>query len=321
MAGRVAGLLPQLRAAIGIAGSLLLCLWLVTVIDWGRFLAAATRLSPPAILLAALLVAVHQLAAGLRWHCLIRSWSRGCLRAHVATFLVSNFFSLFTPGGLGSDAYRVYAVGRAGVDRWLLAGVVLRERLVGLLGFLALFAIGSLWWTRGRAAGEAADFVAWAGAAMRLSLFATALGTAAVLLSPLLRSHLPRLLGPRLPRLGTLAEHAAFPSLGELLSVLALTALMLASWWLAALLLGRDLELAVGPGYLAALLALTEISRFLPISVQGVGVREAVFMTGVELAGASGEKGVLLVVVLYVLNMFMQLALWGVGMAMREQPR
>ncbi|HFA59309.1 MAG TPA: hypothetical protein ENJ83_01325, partial [Rhodospirillales bacterium] len=252
---------------------------------------------------------------------LLRRTSDGRLRQHLATYLVGNVFSLFTPGGFGSDAYRVYAVGRVGVDRWLLAGVVLRERLVGLLGFLALFTAGSLLWLHGQAGSEAAlRFGAWAGLAVRTGAVLTGVGTLAVLLSPALRRRLAARLRARLPRLGTLVEHAAFPSIGEALTVLALTAVMLASWWLGALLLARDLELAVGPGYLAALLALTEVSRFLPISVQGIGVREAVFLTGVRLVGGAGEEGVLLVVVLYTLNMTMQLGLSGLGLGLRGRP-
>lgn len=65
---------------------------------------------------------------------------------------------------------------------------------------------------------------------------------------------------------------------------------------------------------------LSEFSRWLPVTIQGVGIREGVAAFGFELLGFSGEAGFLVCAVAYLINSFALVSLGILGMLILNYP-
>jgi hypothetical protein len=82
----------------------------------------------------------------------------------------------------------------------------------------------------------------------------------------------------------------------------ALSVCAVAAWIFAALPLASSAGLDIGIPALAAAVILTEFARLLPISVQGIGVREATFSALVAQMGGDASAGFVVCAVLYLVN-------------------
>lgn len=131
-----------LRAAFGL-GSVALLVWLV---DPAQTLAVLRQSDPAYIAASLVLMAVVLLLRAHRWWIISRDIGLPMpFMLLVELTAVSNFFNLFLPGSVGGDAYRAYRVAQVS-DRRLrsLAGVVL-ERLTGLVALMAVCVAAVAW--------------------------------------------------------------------------------------------------------------------------------------------------------------------------------
>jgi hypothetical protein len=238
-------------------------------------------------------VAVQLLAKvvwALRWSALLRLFSlRPPLVGLIRAVLVGLFFNNFLPTSVGGDLYRAYWVadGEVGYARSLF--LVLMERVIGLitLAYVALPALVVLL----LGAGLGLD-----GAVLWIGVVLLALCGSLLLLHPRV---LPRLLGwlseRRGGRLGVPVDLLieSFAALGrpgalrwQIISASFGVQLMGIAFYYC---LGRSLSLALSLGHYFVLAPLVALLTMIPISLNGIGVREGSLIVLTAALGASVE--------------------------------
>ena len=210
----------------------------------------------------------------------------------VRSFMVAIFFNNFLPSTIGGDAVRVYDSWRAGGGKARAVAVVFTDRLFGMSALLLLATL-ALWWAPPAVAGLAGlrGFLALAllGVGGLLVAFFRGLGL------PWLerwRRH-PGLAGRVLDRLAEAV--AAFRGRRDVVAkALGLSLLLQANVILHYLLIGWALHLPVPwPAYFL-IVPIAILTMMLPVSINGIGVREGVFVFLLGLYGVARPEALAL---------------------------
>lgn len=274
-----AGILRRLAPiALKLAVSVGLLALLFSQVDvsalWGRI-----RAADPAWLAAALaLYGGMILLSAWRWQMLLDTQEvAASFRFLTASFLVATYFNNFLPSNIGGDVVRIADSARLTGSKTIAGTVVLVDRAMGLVALLTVAAAGAL---LSPAAGLRVPGFEhlWVVAVAALMIGAALLLQPRLIpaaVAPLVRLR-PALLGPRLERLEATLQRmsahrleAVFVFLGGLAVQLVLVAFYMA----VAYALGARLP------WLAALVVVpvSFIVQMVPVSMNGFGVREAVF--------------------------------------------
>lgn len=241
-----------------------------------------------------------------RWQLLYDEVERPGYRQILSVSFMGVFFNNFLPSTIGGDAYRTMYMSRTrpqdGVSGSL--SIVYVDRVTGLLG-MALVGLVALLLSVGRIE-LPSGVVYWIG------LLFTGL-TLGLLLSLNPRFHsqilnlLSSVLGQRGQRwhikLGHLFEQLAAYSnrRGLLMKALTLSVILRVIWIVGCYLIGLSLNLAVP--FMAFLVAvpLIELIRMVPITLQGIGIREGLFVLFFAYYGVSTPDATLLAILVYLL--------------------
>jgi hypothetical protein len=300
-------------------GIMILILARIDLPALGRVLERAALL--PALAAAALTVPIL-LVKVARWRLLLGALGIACgfLRASVL-FFAALALGVVTPGRLG-EALRAFTLHwETGAPLARTFASVLADRLLDLAVLLGTGLVaGAFVLSAGQASRGSVAVIAATLAASLLMLWPRFWRlVAALALRIATRSGLQRdpaggapaveafgaamreLFGPRLA-LGALATVAAY-------------GLMFVQCWLIA----RSLGIPVGLGTVAGMMALANLAAFLPISILGVGTRDAVLVALFALVGLPAEQAVALSVGFLVLNNLVATAVGGI--AWFGQPR
>jgi len=280
------GLLLALRLAVSAA----LIAWLLRRTDFAAVGEAFRAADLRFVGLAVLLIPLGYLTSVRRWRLLLRAQGGDApLSFLLQSLMVGIFFNNLLPSTIGGDAIRAWDTARAGVDRATAVAVVLVDRFVGLLA-LVLFALAGLALS-GRLAANGltnkTQITAW--------IFAGAAGmglAAALLFLPSRR--LPALLGRLGGPFGKVASALfAFQGKGSVLVrafawSLALQGLVVLNAWLLASALHVPISLA--DFFLIVPLGL--FLMMLPVSINGIGVRESSYAFFFRAFGVAASLGV-----------------------------
>lgn len=261
-----------------IASLALLCAGLY-LLDWPSLLTAAARLTPWAFVAAVLLAAVPMLPLLVRWHSLTGGVDGWYLCG--ARYLYANLLSLVSPGSLGGDVYRYFAFRTAERTGAALLAILVRERLLGLTSMLV-----------GLLAGVAAlEFTGAYGQSLARSLgLAAAVGLAGLFLLPVLL----RLVPIPEPWRAHLQAALSVSASNRAASLLAWSLLALALWLVAVQFVAVRLGMAIPWPLLLVVVTSVELVRTVPITVQGIGLREGAFASLLGMFGYAPESGFVL---------------------------
>jgi uncharacterized membrane protein YbhN (UPF0104 family) len=262
---------------VRLCGSAVLLAVLAWRLDWRQVGAAFAHLNVALWLLAVAAYVAIQALSSVRWRMLARVQGYdGPLQAFVAYYFIGMFFNLVLPTSVGGDVVRVwYLANRDGTGpregRRMAALVsVMVERVNGVLVLVVLACAAAALsptplppWL---AAGVAAVGVAAVGCVAALPI-----------LNRLFEKY-PRVGGhPRLSHLrrllaGSVAygEHPALVFNVTALSVVVQLGNVVVVW-----LIGAALGLPISPWYYGVLVPLVTLLTLLPVSVNGMGLREA----------------------------------------------
>lgn len=256
--------------------------WLLSGVDLSR-LAAQVRSASPAWLAAALaLYLVMILISAWRWDLLLRAQQVHVrVGTLISSFLVATFFNNFLPSNIGGDVIRIGDTARQARSKTLATTVVLVDRGVGLLGLVFVAAVGATLAARGNGVmGPLGPGLLWAALAAGLAVAVPVLllpHSVGKLLQPLRAIH-QEWVGVRIERLvGALGRFRDAPR--------ALAACFLGAIMVQAVLVGFYAAVAYAIGvrisvaHLAILVPVSFIVQMMPLSVNGLGVREWVFGT------------------------------------------
>lgn len=246
--------------------------------DRGRILTSLLHSDLPWLLLAICFVFVDRLASGWKWLMLLRARDRG-LRAWpvVQIFLVTSFLGYFLPSSIGGDALRAFSLGRLNRDLAASASSVVLDRAFGTLGLLGIAAVAIL--------PVAGGLVSPADAVTIWVITSAALAGVLFLSSRRCHRLLERLAG--IERGGMLRDLTgkvmrAFSSfVGNKVLLVKVFLFSLLVQFLRVLIvfcLGIAIGVEVDPFTYFVYVPIITVITFLPISVAGIGVREAGFL-------------------------------------------
>jgi uncharacterized protein (TIRG00374 family) len=280
---------------IVVSGGLLYVL--LSRVDLIRLWSVARTASVPWLLAALALYLVMLVISAWRWGLLLHAQHvRVTFGALTNSFLVATFFNNFLPSNIGGDVIRVRDTARAAGSKTLATTVVLVDRGIGLLGLVCIAAVGTtLAARRSEAIGPIGPGVLWAAliAAVGVAAFAVLMPhRIATLLRPLEALH-QEWVEERINRLtGALARFREAPAaLAGCFAGAILVQATLVAFYLAICL---ALHIQVPIAHLAIIVPLSFIVQMAPISVNGLGVREATFGFYFTQLGQSLEHGLAL---------------------------
>jgi uncharacterized membrane protein YbhN (UPF0104 family) len=246
---------------IRIAVSVLLLSWIAYRTNWSEVGGKFASLRVEMWFAAVGLYMLAQFACARRWQLFSRELQfEHSLPQYCGYYFIGMFFSLLLPTSVGGDVMRVWYLNGDSGRKWAALASVFLERLNGLLILIAVACIGVVispiampWWM-------VASVWGIAGAAC--------LGLAA---TPLLQRW-PRLSETRREQLKMFVELMRSPRMfieSTTMSILVQVAGVMILWCL-----GEALGLNVPVAYYCVLGPLVSLLMLLPISVNGMGVRE-----------------------------------------------
>jgi uncharacterized membrane protein YbhN (UPF0104 family) len=270
-----------MRVLMRVAGSLALLGWLAMRIEWAKLAAAFTQLDWGLWLAGLALYVATQVAGSLRWQLLARplgfdqpAWQ------YIRYTLIGMFFGLFLPS-VGNDVVRAWCLdaGQGRKRRALLS--VLVDRGLGLTVLLVMVLVAALAYP-----GELPGWVRASVAMVAAGALAGAAVVGFTLFSPM-RS--PRL--RRWQEQGWLfARHPVAAGGAVAWSVAIQAAHVLVVW-----LIGLAVHAPVPPGYYWVIVPLVSLLTLIPISINGIGVREASMVVLLAPLGITEETALTLV--------------------------
>jgi uncharacterized membrane protein YbhN (UPF0104 family) len=275
--------MPKLRArvVVSLLGTLAALALALRLIDWQALVAAFARLSPGVLLLSAGFSIATALLLAARWAVLAAGPGEriGAQEFHDA--LVGQAFNLITPAALGADAYRVVMAGGREGGRTRAMAMVVLERLLGFAAYAVAFLLAFAAGVHGLA-NEIMSGVA--------IFFAGILAALAVLF---IATRYPAWHGIRVPDSVGLAR--VREALGQVATLppwrfwcaVALTVASLGTWLLCLGIIAMASGVNLPAHVIVAIAVVTECARLLPISIQGIGVREATFAALAVRAGGA----------------------------------
>jgi uncharacterized membrane protein YbhN (UPF0104 family) len=273
--------------------------WLVYRIDWRPLAQTLGGLHLGGWLAALLFYVVAQAVSSLRWKMLAEPLGFAVpYRRYVALYYTGMFFNLFLPTSMGGDVVRAWALagGTGGPGRRLPAmWSVISERMSGLIALVALACLASLCY-RGPLPAETHVLVwgAAAGLAAGLALLPT--------------------LGRWSPKLRTVAEGLSVcrGQRRRWLAALGLAVIVQVASTGQIVLVGHALGLNVPLLGYAVVVPLVSLATMLPVSLNGVGIREGGLVLLLAPLGVSEPQAVALGLAWFGLTLAMGLIGGGV---------
>jgi hypothetical protein len=226
----------------------------------------------------------------------------GVQRVHVsywaltASYLVATFFNNFLPSNIGGDVIRIRDTARITGSKTLATTVILLDRGVGLLGLVLVAALGATAAAEMRqTVGPVSVWALWAGLGAALAVaypFVFAPDRIGQLLRPLRALH-PEWFGDRINRFtAVLSRFRGSPrALANcFIGAMGVQAVFIAFY----AAIASSLGIHVAVMHLAILVPLSFVIQMVPLSVNGFGVRETVFVSYLSHVGIPKESALLL---------------------------
>jgi len=274
----------------------------IYMIDWRDVWSAVGRLSVAGVLLAQVVVLFEFPFLSLRWHLIVREANPQPARRHVETYLIAVFLGMFTPGQVGTDAYRFVALRGEGVRTRSILTILLRERLLGLTGYLLFLSIAALlaWRIETSIPAEGSKLLLASAALAFLGIAGIFGGRYVVYLLRLIS--LGRLHRYVRDFLKLVDRASRFRSLREAAQLLGLSILGgVIPWVLTFYIVAQLTGVYVGFFLIGAIVIIVELVRLIPLTVQGLGVREAAFAAVFAMVGHDAAAGFVICAVCFVL--------------------
>jgi uncharacterized protein (TIRG00374 family) len=288
------------KTALRWGGSLVLVAFLVAWLDWGKVSAAFARLRIELWALAALLYLVCQVLSSLRWRILATVLGfRGSTSKFTGVYFIGSFFNLILPTSVGGDVVRVWYLSgmpcASQTGRTTLAAItVLVDRVSGLMILVGIACVATLI--------SPVALPSW----VNVTVAVTGVGMVAGLTFLLVGGCVARSVLQRLPgglqvilvRLLTAARlylrHPWALLSTSLLSV-AVQGVNVVLVWCIGLGLGLDVPLVC----YGVIVPLTTLLTLVPISLNGIGLREGGYVLLMRPLGVSAPSALALAFLLF----------------------
>ena len=291
----------------------------VYFLDWGVVSETLSKINPWHFALAVLIILPEHGILAWRWYMIVRDNTPMVFREHGRRFLISVFLSTFSPGSVGGDIYRFFSLRKDSTDPWLLAGAIARERVLGIVGFSVFY------------------LLCYGGGKMKMGEFTWALdnpfdigalvlgcGLAAVV--PVGRACMWGIgvdfvaSRPKLYDFCRLVAHGVDLGSGSwALRMLSISLIVCLLWTLSIYIIDQNVQVMESAGWHTFLVfgmvgVLTDLIRTLPITFQGIGIREGIFAYLLTIVGAPFDAAFILAAAAYAAVSLSILAAGAIGM-------
>jgi len=284
--------------AAKIAVSAALLAFLFSKIDTTRLWASARKASLPWLLAALGVQALNLVASTWRWKLLLNAQDVKLKnRTLLGSYLVATFFNNFLPSNVGGDVIRIRDSAAAAQSKTLATTIVLVDRALGLMALVLISAVGATAAASIYGSGASPIWPSWlwaffiAGAAITAPVVYAPEGFGR-LLQPLTVVH-PEWVGTRIEKLtGTLSRFRERPgALAACFSGAVCVQGMMVLFYLAIV---HALQIPITASELAVIVPISLVVQMLPVSVNGLGLREATFSFYFARLGQPIESAVLM---------------------------
>lgn len=272
----------KLKALLRLAVSAALVLIIYSAVDFSVLLATLSSISLWSALGFIALYTLGQVLSAVKWRVLIREI--GLVRSYpdvLRAYFLGMFVNAFGLGTVGGDVARSLALKPPGGLRAASLATVVADRLHGLAVLAAIGALAILYETPEVLGSLGA--IAAAGVALLIAC--------AWLIGPRLLTRI----FPESHRFGAAARRVALAFPRRKAPVLAVTGLSLVVHCIQItmhILLAAELGAPLSVAYLFATVPLVNIASSLPLSINGLGIREAMYIFLFVPAGATDETAV-----------------------------
>ncbi len=260
---------------------------------------ARTELAP--LLLATFILITRHLLGAYRWRALLRTKGHEPpLQALYQYYLIGAFFNFFLPTAVGGDVARGYYLHRWGASKKEAAGSIILERILGVT-VLALLSGASLCLASGLALDARVVGLVIATCLCCLIALVILFAGRGALLERVWPSPLNRLLAPACSVMRDMRSYKASPL--ALATGFFSTVAFQAAGILATYLLGVALGCSIELSYYFILLPIVWLVAMVPISINGLGLREGAFVVLFSSVGMTKETAIAISVLFLALAM------------------
>jgi len=281
-----------------IAVSIALLAFLFSKIDTARLWASARKASLPWLVVALGVQTLNLIASTWRWRLLLDAQNvKLKSRTLLGSYLVATFFNNFLPSNVGGDVIRIRDTVGATRSKTLATTIVLVDRALGLMALVLISAVGATAAARYYGSGASPIWPSWLWAFFLVAAAITAPVVYAPegfgrLLQPLTIVH-PEWVGKRIDKLTeALSRFRERPSaLAGCFSGAVFVQGLVVVFYLAVV---YALKIPITASELAVIVPISLVVQMLPVSVNGLGLREATFSFYFTRLGLPIESAVLL---------------------------
>lgn len=295
------------------------------LVDFGEFTRLITSLSPAYFLFLYAVNTFDRALMTFKWGLLLHS--RG-LRlpffAGLKIYCAAMIWGMFLPATIGADAFRAISTSRLGLDAKEVVASILIERLGGFLSALLLGMFGLTFLSLSGYLDDKFYLIWWVGGAMFVGVSATFAASFSQDLFTFLHDRL--LYRFREFRILQLFRefHTTYQKYQHnrrvFIPFFGLTIfeqmLMHLNIWVIAQGLGIEVNLL----YIAGAVPLTFLIARLPVTINGLGVFDGLFILFMSRAGVSGTEAIAIVVVARALEILSWLPWWAAQMLYHNSP-
>lgn len=293
------------------AAKLLVAVALLAVVlsrvDLGGVQVAAASIQPGWLVVIIPLQILALLLSARIWQVTVRAQGYETpYRQLVVYYYITQFYSTFLPGSYGGDGARAYYFHRDHPGESGGVASIVTERLTGLVTVVAIGSVGLA-----LAPEQVGPWPNWLlGTSLLIGLTAGVVAVRAGFLTPVLS----RVVFP-LPKVGTAIEHVYTATLDYETATVARAAGWSLAFRASAVALNAALGLAVGLdvalGWYVVLVPVIELLLALPVTIQGIGVREAAYVSLFAAVGGEPAAALLLALGVYASNIVLNSGLGG----------
>lgn len=304
---RIKALLAAYQLPIKVIGTILLLYWLLRDTDIAAIWNAISQAKIGWILVALLMNFVGMLIVSLRWNLLLQARNiQIAVKKLYLSCIVAMFFNNFLPSTIGGDSTRAYDSWHAGAEKSDAVAVVLLDRLLGILTLIGVASVGLLilysdqiW--------ENAPFEQFGMLGLGAAIIIGLLGTLLLLSTGFLASVSNALAqmplfskGERL--IASLASFLRQPKV--LVQALFLSLVLQMNVIAHYFVIGAALQISVPFIYFCLAIPVIIVILMMPISINGIGVRENAFALLLTSQGVADADAIALAWIAYGLILF-----------------
>jgi glycosyltransferase 2 family protein len=284
--------------------TVLLFIVIAYFLDWDMVFDTLKKINFFYFIIAVIIIVPEHGLLAYRWYIIISKNVNVSFTWHLKKFLISVFLSTYTPSPVVGDIYRFAALKDKSEDRWLLFGSLIKERVIGVVGYSIFYLICYSLYQLSK------DSITFN--------YTNAYDIAAVILVIGIFSMIPFIYFIRVISkwnyfirykkiqdiLRTLIFVLEIPSASWAAIMLFISIVVCIFWTASIYIIGIELEilsLSPWPFFLISGMVgvLSELIRAIPITIQGIGIREGIFAFLLTINNASFDQAFVLGAVAY----------------------